>query len=256
LLPAPLLIRSASGGQEAQRCKTRVGALKLYERLDPLVDGVVAEATKRGEPPSCKRGCDGCCRLPINVYLPEATPVALRILSEPGWRERLTRVAEHARKTVQVEDERDWVPLQIPCPLLDVEKRECSMYEVRPTPCRWYFVSSDKKLCYSTTPVAARVLNTLPVQALWTRIVCDSATEKGQTVPLPFTVAILIAAWHEARNHRKRKAIEELTKDIPMEIDYWWKVHLAGADRRDARRTDDTAAQIKKAVEVAERIYL
>lgn len=102
----------------------------------------------------CQKGCVYCCYAPVSVTVPEAVNVAAYLMThkEPQeqkviW-ERLHHTYLHSH---QMSSEQRHAT-SFPCPLLDLETAECSVYPVRPLVCRGRNsrnVSACEKKCSS-----------------------------------------------------------------------------------------------------------
>jgi Fe-S-cluster containining protein len=102
---------------------------------------------------SCKKGCDSCCYLLVMTTLPEATIIAEHILKDPVWLQeaKIEELIAKLYRQVKVlteppEDDQD-MSQGIPCVFLDMEKKECLIYDQRPSACRYHYVTSDPSLC-------------------------------------------------------------------------------------------------------------
>jgi Fe-S-cluster containining protein len=84
---------------------------------------------------ACKRGCDHCCKMAVTISSHEAAMIGKAIGVEPV-------------KAPTRDDQFGMVNeyMNVPCPFL--KKKECSIYENRPLPCRTHFnISSFPDLC-------------------------------------------------------------------------------------------------------------
>lgn len=100
---------------------------------------------------SCAKGCCACCDMSIGVYLPEAVTIA-QTLTDAQYAavaDHANRVRAYAETTEAYDDyqagyrvsEIGW------CPLLDVERGICSIYDRRPANCRHVFSNMPAKYC-------------------------------------------------------------------------------------------------------------
>lgn len=120
------------------------GLKKLYEQLDAHA---VASAEKMNA--SCKRGCIGCCYQMTSITIPEALLIADVLLKKDDWHEWAKKMHDSSLPYMQKLVDRDsYFKQALPCPLLDVEKRECREYASRPSPCRYYYVVTPPEHCY------------------------------------------------------------------------------------------------------------
>jgi len=95
---------------------------------------------------SCKPGCAACCSYPLYISILEGM-LLYRHLTEkgywtPAFRQKLQA---HDKKTYDVVSQ-VWILLDIPCPLLD-KNRKCIAYSARPFSCRTMFAVSDAHFC-------------------------------------------------------------------------------------------------------------
>jgi Fe-S-cluster containining protein len=145
----------------------------LFPIIDELVDHAIDELKKIGEPISCRKGCDHCCHLLVEVSWAEAEELALWVKELPAksrksFLARLSQNRKEAKRVFSLKPEGkkflkpagadaeipEWVyeeyfyKSRIPCAfLLD---GVCQSYEVRPSPCRLHLVTHDPELCKPT----------------------------------------------------------------------------------------------------------
>jgi Fe-S-cluster containining protein len=126
---------------------------QLYHSIDADIDPV---------PKVCKKGCYFCCYQPIEILTIEKITLADHINQHLG-NETKEVIKANTIKWLDFFDNNTPVtePLTIneayvdfrakaknipvPCPLLI--NGECSVYKVRPLPCRVHYVNDDSKLC-------------------------------------------------------------------------------------------------------------
>jgi hypothetical protein len=97
----------------------------------PQVDLTVAEFAAAGAQIQCGSGCSFCCHQNVDVTIPEAILVALRLGDEADPRRAATLEAAEQFKDLGDEER---IATGCPCPML-VDNR-CSVYEARPIACR------------------------------------------------------------------------------------------------------------------------
>lgn len=125
--------------------------LTIADRGHAVADEAVRFALSRSpasEQPACARGCDACCYLHVVATVPEVLRIAAFL------REKLSideQMVIHKRIGQEIEQTRGQTAeqrrtMRLPCPLLDVEKRECKVHEVRPAACRGWN-SLDAEIC-------------------------------------------------------------------------------------------------------------
>ena len=125
--------------------------LSIAGRGHAVADEAVRFALSRSpasEQPACARGCDACCYLHVVATVPEILRIASfvranqSITEQALIRQRIDQEIERTQKQTAEERRR----MRIPCPLLDIEKRECKVHEVRPAACRGWN-SLDAEIC-------------------------------------------------------------------------------------------------------------
>jgi Fe-S-cluster containining protein len=109
--------------------------------LLPQADATVAEFAAADAKIQCRSGCTFCCHQNVDVTIPEAILVALRLGDEADPRRAAT--LEAAEMFTGLDDEAR-IATGRPCPMLVSER--CSVYEVRPLACR-SFTSPDAANC-------------------------------------------------------------------------------------------------------------
>lgn len=92
---------------------------------------------------TCKRGCSHCCYKLTLIGIPEGLLIAENIKDKeiPALQEAAERVSEG------MIDDGEWFSRQIACPFL--KDNECSIYEYRPSCCRYQFSIDDPDKCRS-----------------------------------------------------------------------------------------------------------
>lgn len=196
--------------------------LKLWEGLGPLLHQFMR---KSGIGPTCKRGCTHCCSMMATVHLLEGLLLADNALKLPDWK----RVAMSAREASiagqGIYDSREYFKLDITCPLLNQSSNDCMLYEFRPGPCRWYYVSSPVELCdpkLNTTKKVAMLDNRQFRRA--TLGLCVQATNSSLTTPLP-----LMLVWcmrKRAETEEAKKFMEKAVKGLDLP-ENWFKKAMA-----------------------------
>ncbi|HEY3920132.1 MAG TPA: YkgJ family cysteine cluster protein [Stellaceae bacterium] len=106
----------------------------------------------------CRAGCSFCCHQNVDVTIPEAILVALRLAKDDA--PRAAAVLEAADLFKDLDDEQR-VATGRPCPLL-VDDR-CSIYAVRPITCR-SCTSPDAKRCEEAKRLAEAGEQTLAIE--------------------------------------------------------------------------------------------
>ncbi len=129
----------------------------IYSLVDVAVAGELARLShEEGITPSCKAGCDHCCRYHIVMNVAEAQTMAHYIRQEFS-EEQIAKMqmrthqwhewdnSRPGRPSAVISDETDLSGYVHCCPLL-VNNR-CSVYPVRPVVCRAHYVSSHPSYC-------------------------------------------------------------------------------------------------------------
>jgi Fe-S-cluster containining protein len=122
-----------AGTSDAER-----GAREMSEQIP---------ATKRLLP-VCQEGCAHCCYTSVLASTPEILRIADHLRSARSEAElaALRRRATETAAKVRDLDLEGRAKAHVPCPLLDVAHGKCTVYDVRPVPCRAYH-SGDVSVC-------------------------------------------------------------------------------------------------------------
>ena len=110
--------------------------------IQPQAERTIAEFAQAGAKIECRDGCSYCCYQNVDVTIPEAILVALRLDKAEDPRRVAVVTTADALAGLDIEAR---IATGIPCPLL-VDRR-CSVYEDRPITCR-SFTSPDAALCH------------------------------------------------------------------------------------------------------------
>jgi Fe-S-cluster containining protein len=134
----------------------------------------IHEQVSQGKAISCRPHCGACCRQLVSISIPEAVRIADYVAEQEPARQQIlrNRFATIVRKLEETGllDKNDpptgrplvpppgipheqagdalalaYFQLQLPCPFLEDES--CSIYEIRPSICREYHVTSPAELC-------------------------------------------------------------------------------------------------------------
>jgi Fe-S-cluster containining protein len=137
----------------AGRLEGEVGlrrALKAWAMARDALEGTLArQAVDEG---ACRKGCDACCRLRVEIRGVEAVHLARRARGDPALEARVRATAAR----VAGMDGAARMRADVPCGFLDPASGACSVYEDRPLPCRAYR-SRDAGWCRSLVGPAADV---------------------------------------------------------------------------------------------------
>lgn len=130
----------------------------VYREVDEATaDSVARLQREEGIVPSCKRGCCHCCRYHIVTNIAEAHTLAQYVkreflaeqIDELRWRTQQWHAWDNSRPgrhpLPPAARPLDLMRNSPYCPLL--VDGACSVYPVRPVPCRTHFVCSDPQFC-------------------------------------------------------------------------------------------------------------
>lgn len=145
----------------------------LQDEVDRGVEARAASIAAQGMTVACKRGCNGCCEEPIMVFRPEAVRVA-RWLDQPenaearaafraaypAWRDQVGDVPAKLSARF-VKDPASYVDAHVEAWRMGVmcafnRDGACSIYPVRPIPCRTAHALETSEYCTgaATRPAA------------------------------------------------------------------------------------------------------
>ncbi|MCD6056012.1 MAG: hypothetical protein K0R12_974 [Gammaproteobacteria bacterium] len=150
--------------------------LRLQQHLYPIIDIMVKEAVRdvndEGSKVSCRKGCDHCCHLLVEISWTEALEMAYWLAEQPESERNhfIARIHDNAKdaRELFLQSRRDkqyadrvldeeaeiseathdayFYDKKRPCPFLSTEG-VCLAYEVRPSTCRTHVVTSPAELC-------------------------------------------------------------------------------------------------------------
>lgn len=128
---AVAMVRAAVESGQVEVVKATLGCAP--EHLDMLVRETEASVREQGIEPSCRAGCNACCRGLVPVNRTEADRVLGAVDALPIPVQAVARRRALARSLL-ADDDPDL--LTLPCPLLDSVWRTCLIYGARPVACR------------------------------------------------------------------------------------------------------------------------
>ena len=224
-------------------------ALKMLNISSEVADAAAQAAKDLGFEVSCKKGCGACCRQLVPLSPPEAamifefvesmpeprkSEVAMRFaLAEKRLHEnRLFEKLEELQNLLTSDDDyktivQEYFQEQIPCPFLRDET--CSIYEVRPSMCREYVVTSPAENCkqpldrkISRLPISLRLSEALA------RTWASLHDEHIKLIPL-----ILALKWTE-NNENTRFAADDSVRLLKNLLHHISEI----ANERERKTTD------------------
>lgn len=129
----------------AGRLEGEVGlrrALRAWTMARDALEGTLAK--QRIDEGACRKGCDACCRLRVEIRGVEAVHLARRARENPALEARVRATA----LLVAGLDGAARMRADVACGFLDPATGACAVYEDRPLPCRAYR-SRDAGWCRS-----------------------------------------------------------------------------------------------------------
>lgn len=204
--------------------------LALYREMEPSLQQYAAENNV-----TCRRGCTHCCNLEIFITFPDAVAMAETIMESP---KRLAEVTKRCYDQLPhlTEDTAAYFHKNIPCVLLD-EKRDCTVYDARPMPCRHYYVTTPPENCSSEGGM--KTVGVLNTQQQDVHVMLEALrTLKQRGLPAliaPIPVALLWAFRFlaEGEDAFRKTLLEEPSIGV-ADIRYWTNVALEKVAREEA----------------------
>lgn len=203
----------------------KASTLKLIQTSwSNLSEGMSAAAKALGT--TCTKGCDHCCHIATVISPADATLIADHLLSKPDWQALLPQLAEGARAAFGPDGEplsrERFFEKHLACPFL--RDHSCSIYQVRPMPCRAHFVISDPVLCSIDADSPIRKIDFFEMEGealqLSANLLGCHPTQM-QIGPLPLMV--LKALYMTAKHRRQPKFVEAIVAaaaDVPS-VNQW-----------------------------------
>jgi len=192
-------------------------ARKILPLSDVVADMASQEAKRLGFSISCAKGCGACCRQLVPLSPPEAGMMYEYVHSLPEPRRaqveaRFHKAVEQLDKDGFLNTIRDVTPApgteeeartlareyfsrSIPCPFLEDEV--CSIYELRPSMCREYLVTSPAGLCRTHSE---QQVKRLPLSMRLSEALSRTWARFSETDVL-VVPAILALQWTEQNQH-------------------------------------------------------
>lgn len=199
--------------------------MSVYAELDPVV-------AQRAAPlkPTCKVGCAGCCYLLPLVSMPEAVAIAEHFLSDAHRRQLIPALMRSFWEQAEKIDASDpktmrqtYFQKKVPCTFLDTKTNLCTIYNVRPSACRYHMVASDPALCQ---PEAGEATVSLIDSHDADAVVLSEANRVSNQTKVPLYVAPLpvMMLWAFKLLIEGRKEFERAMTDPElgmMNLDGW-----------------------------------
>lgn len=188
-----------------------------------VLTAATEEAKRAGESPSCRAGCDACCRHLIPVSAMEALDLARALGRLPAAsREKvvsrfeaiLARMEEEgmiepssaAPRTAIVSRERDpkaqwqdvsarYFDMQLDCPFLS--NGRCSIYADRPFACRDYNATTPRELCAKLDERVTVIPRHLRMNEVLASLTVEIGGGSTGMVPLPLALELASLAESE-----------------------------------------------------------
>lgn len=171
--------------------------LQVYAKYDVPLQAAVE---KKGV--SCKAGCSNCCRLPALASVAEMAPVVERLAAREDWLTVLRpalelKIAEQlmAVSTVNMMDDAErsafFENKQLACVFLG-EDELCRIYELRPSACRYHYVTTPAENCSPLLPDA--VVARVDLRQIENLVALAGAKEMGGILAGPIPAAFVFAA--------------------------------------------------------------
>lgn len=205
---------------------------KLFQLLDKKAE----ERLKTGQPVSCKRGCHACCRLSITIVKQEADLISEFLIKSNQDLMRLSRRLEKsARLMTRTLNRFDYLSLEKDCVFLD-SKKDCSIYDVRPSACRYHYVVSPPEDCSildrSSTITA---VNLMDLEA----IVWRQTFEQDKIVTGPLPLIVLDSLAEKSNN----KFIKSIRSRLPS-VEDWMEEAINSGEFFQGSSTEEKQAVV------------
>lgn len=186
--------------------------LKFYGRIE----GEFKQGLKRqGLTPSCQRGCAHCCYILTAIHAVEGQILAQAVMRKQNWKDIAQKCRADALRLDELfADRMAYFDAYIPCPLLNVETRECTVYESRPACCRFYYVVSSPLLCAPANHVPnLRCINTSEIEALAMKACVELAG--GAMIFAPISLMLLFSLPKAAKVPEDEAFLRGLAEGLP-----------------------------------------
>jgi len=190
------------------------------KRLFTQFDAVIQEAAKVMKT-TCKAGCNNCCKLFATCTLPEGILIAEELFKKPDWQALVPDLVKASKEfCFEGVNSMTYLSKKLPCVFL--KEGLCSIYEVRPSVCRYYYSVQDPKLCDPdnhdrkvATVDATQIIDDLNMFAIHV-----SVGLQNQNICAPIPLMVLYAMFLVAGSKGAKRFIREATRGLPMPEDY------------------------------------
>lgn len=123
----------------------------LITKRTQKYEKMLADLARRAHS-TCTKGCFNCCYLLPIVSVLDGMRIAQRLLNQPDWEAYLEPLATQARLQIRA-TKLQYFTGKHACVFL--KDGLCSVYDVRPDPCRFHFMLSPPELCSPDRPHTA-----------------------------------------------------------------------------------------------------
>lgn len=163
--------------------------LEFYKEQDVLLQETLEKANRKV---SCVRGCNHCCQMLTTIHVLEGVVLAEKTLKMPNWKSILMATYRASKAGEGIFDTKEYFRKLIRCPLWDEHSGDCMVYEVRPGPCRQFYVATPPELCDPRCNVEYK-----PVAMMDTTVFRQAAVHKLLSLTgTPLTSSLpLMLAW-------------------------------------------------------------
>jgi Fe-S-cluster containining protein len=186
---------------------------------------------------ACTETTKHCCRMLVMTSLLDAVPIAQRVLDrrDDALVTLLHAAAERQRSLTADE----WWSRQEPCPFLADER--CSIYDIRPLPCRVHSAWSDPRCCSgwnkdklvtSDQGLSVSIYTIERLQRLQ-RNLFGRAAKLPYADTLPASVCYAIDALQSKTEHRLARRLAEATTDLQTILRHAQTILRHAAHRRE-----------------------
>jgi Fe-S-cluster containining protein len=121
----------------------------IFSKLDPIAKDHAERAQV-----SCKKGCNHCCKLLTTIMVSEGLLIAEALLKDGTWRSFLPELKESAlAHCFEGICNATYFDKRRPCVFLSKKGQGvCDIYSIRPSCCRYHYVTSEPEKCSPEAP--------------------------------------------------------------------------------------------------------